>query len=57
MLLAGEALGENICNLGVGRDVFEVDLFFLNLLAQEMVADVDMFGAIMEFRVLGNCDG
>jgi hypothetical protein len=52
MLLVAEALGEDICDLSVGRDVFEVDLLFFNLLAQEVVMDVDMFGAIIEFGFL-----
>ena len=57
MLLVAEALGEDVCDLSVGRDIFEVDLLFFNLLVQEVVTDVDMFGMIVEFGVLGNRDG
>jgi len=56
MLLACESFGEDVGGLVIGGDVLEVDGLGLVLLAQEVVADLDVFGAVMKFGVASDGD-
>ena len=54
VLLPSKALSQNVSRLVIGGQVVKGDLTRLNLVVQEMVTNVDMFGAVVELRVL--CD-
>ena len=56
MLLPGKALGQDVGRLVVGGHVVKGDIAGLDLVAQEMITDVDMFGAVVELRVLCDSD-
>ena len=56
MLLPGKALGQDIGRLVVGGHIVKGDVAGLNLVAQEVITDVDMFGAVVELGVLCDSD-
>ena len=56
MLLLSKALGQDVSRLVIGGHVVKGDVARLNLVAQEMIMDVDMFGVVVELGVLCNSD-
>ena len=55
MLLPGKALRQDVSRLVVGGHIIENDIAQLNLVLEEVIADVNVFGPIMELWVF--CDG
>ena len=56
MLLPGKALRQDVSRLVVGGHVVKGDVAGLDLVAQEMITNVDMFGAVVELGVLRDGD-
>ena len=57
MLLLGKALRQDVSRLVVGGHVIENDIARLNLVSEEVIADVNVFGLIMELWVFRDGDG
>jgi hypothetical protein len=57
IFLMCESFGEDVGSLVIGGDVFKVDGLSLVLLTQEMMADLNVFGAVMKFRVASDSNG
>jgi len=55
VLLLGEALCQDISGLVVGGHIIKNNITRLDLVSEEVIADVDVFGLIMELWVF--CDG
>lgn len=47
-----QRLGENVSKLAIGTDVIDHHLAFFNLVAEEMISDVDMLAPVVVHRVL-----
>ena len=56
VLLTGKAFSEHVGWLVLHRDVLRVDLLFFDLPSKIVILNINMFGAIMEFWVLGDHD-
>ena len=52
-LHGGDWLGHDICEHVLRRTVLYHDLIFLDLFTRKVVADVDVLGALVKLRVLG----
>jgi hypothetical protein len=57
VFLACESFGEDVGSLVISGDIFEVDGLSLILLTQEMMADLNVFDAVMEFGVVSDSNG
>jgi len=56
VLLLGKALGQDVGRLVIGGHVVKGDVAGLDLVVQEVITDVDMFGAVVELGVLCDSD-
>jgi len=57
VLLSGKSLGQDVGRLVVSGQVVEDDVARFNLMSQEVITDVDVFGTVVELWVLGGGDG
>jgi len=57
MLKRSERFGENICGSFLCRDELNIDLVVLQGLMYEMVAYIDLLGALIIRRILSDCQG
>ena len=56
MLLPGKALGQDVGRLVVGGHIVKGDVAGLDLVAEEVITDVNMFGVVVELGVLCDSD-
>ena len=56
MFLPSKALSQDVSRLVIGGQVVKGDLAGLDLVTQEVITNVDMFGAVVELGVLCNGD-
>ena len=57
VLLPVQRLGHDISNLFSSWDVLQLKFTLFNLVAYEVMSDFDVFGLVVELRILGNCNG
>ena len=57
MLLPGKALRKDISRLVVSGHVIKGDIARLDLVSEEVIADVDVFRSVMELWVFRDGDG
>lgn len=55
--LVGQRLGYSICQVVMCGNMGELNCVVKHLLSEEVLSDVDVLGAIMWHRVLGQQDG
>jgi len=53
----GQALYQHISHLIPSRDILQLHCVVINDLPQEVVTNINIFGAVMELGVLSDCDG
>jgi hypothetical protein len=54
--IAFQRLGQNVCDHLLCLDVFHVNIPFLNVVANEVIPDIDVFASVVVDRIPGESD-